>query len=814
MNNNTQTHPETTRQPATGGEKIKFPILAPLFVAILLLLCVFTLAIYNLQQRHITNEVRARLDGIRGFFNEQLATDARLLDAIISFIENDPNLQSIWLTKDRNVLLDYTTPLFEKFRRDYGITHFYFIDTDNTCFLRVHNPASFGDRIDRFTLLGAARSKKPSWGIELGPFGTFTLRQVHPWFVNDTLVGFIELGEEISHITPQLKKGFDADLVFLIKKSFLTRDGWEQGQEVMGQSGNWDLMPDRVIVDSTIPVIPPEFIQFAGIPHEQHKDQFASTTFNGSTYRAGCVQLIDAAGHSVGDILVIRDISKGEASLRMLLATVATTCFFVGTLLVSLFYVHITRIEKRLINVHSSLRTEIDKRKKAESELRRHRDHLEEIVKRRTAELETTNKHLQREITERKNAEQALRKSEQRFKQVAECAGDWIWEVNVEGLYTYSSPIAEKVLGYKPEEIVGKKHFYDFFAPSVKESLKKSAMEAFSGKESFRGFVNPVVHKNGHTVILETTGTPILDDKGNLHGYRGADRDITEREMAEHRRAELLEQLEKTNQRLQQEITQRKEADKNLEKANTDLESTVMQLSQSNRHLREFVHLAAHDLKTPLRGIGTLAQWLLQDYHDKFDDQGRQEVELLVRRVERMDKLIDAVLQYSTLVRNGQNEHQVDLNLLLKVVLDKIQPPQNIKITINKDLPNIICNEEHIIQVFYNLISNAVEFMDKPQGRIIIDCTEEAGFWRFSVSDNGPGIAPKHFERIFRLFQILGDHDQFETTGAGLTVAKRIIELYGGRIWLASEAGLGATFFFTLPQQPAAVPQTPQPAAS
>ncbi len=138
-----------------------------------------------------------------------------------------------------------------------------------------------------------------------------------------------------------------------------------------------------------------------------------------------------------------------------------------------------------------------------------------------------------RDVTERKSEEEKLRKSEERFRQIAESAGEWIWEVDADGLYTYSSPAIEKILGYKPHEIVGKKHFYDFFAPDVREELKEAAFENFARKESFRGFVNPNVHKNGNIVIMETNGMLILDEEGNLSGYRGADTDITERRRAE-----------------------------------------------------------------------------------------------------------------------------------------------------------------------------------------------------------------------------------------------------------------------------------------
>ena len=137
------------------------------------------------------------------------------------------------------------------------------------------------------------------------------------------------------------------------------------------------------------------------------------------------------------------------------------------------------------------------------------------------------------DTTERKHAEEALRENEKRFKQLAESAGEWIWEVDADGLYTYSSPVVEKILGFKSKEIIGKKYFFDLFPPDVREDLKKGVFETFAGKESFKNFVNPNVHKNGSLVILETSGIPIIDDKGNFLGYRGADTDITERKQNE-----------------------------------------------------------------------------------------------------------------------------------------------------------------------------------------------------------------------------------------------------------------------------------------
>ena len=138
------------------------------------------------------------------------------------------------------------------------------------------------------------------------------------------------------------------------------------------------------------------------------------------------------------------------------------------------------------------------------------------------------------DVTDRSRAEQSRRESDERFRQVAENAIEWIWEVDTNGVYRYCNPMVQQVLGYAPEELVGQKHFYDLFAPSMREDLRNVALAAFASKEPFRNFVNLNVHKNGSIVVMETSGAPVLDDAGNLLGYRGTDLDITARREYEH----------------------------------------------------------------------------------------------------------------------------------------------------------------------------------------------------------------------------------------------------------------------------------------
>lgn len=137
------------------------------------------------------------------------------------------------------------------------------------------------------------------------------------------------------------------------------------------------------------------------------------------------------------------------------------------------------------------------------------------------------------DITDRKQADEALKQSELRFKQISEHSGEWIWEVDPTGLYTFSSPVVKETLGYEPEEIVNKKYFYDFFKPDIREDLKQAALSVFNRKEAFENFTNSNIHKSGREVILSTSGIPMLDSNGKLTGYRGVDTDITKRIMAE-----------------------------------------------------------------------------------------------------------------------------------------------------------------------------------------------------------------------------------------------------------------------------------------
>lgn len=253
-----------------------------------------------------------------------------------------------------------------------------------------------------------------------------------------------------------------------------------------------------------------------------------------------------------------------------------------------------------------------------------------------------------------------------------------------------------------------------------------------------------------------------------------------------------LQQTTTSIENLHREIAERKKA----EQRQTQL---LEELGRTNQELRDFAYIVSHDLKAPLRGIKILVKWLVKDNTDNLDKKSRQNMNLLTRRVERMQNLINGILQYSRTGHVREEMVNVDLNELVQDIVESLAPPETIKVTIENSLPTIHAEPTKLLQIFQNLLSNAIKYMDKPQGRIRVNAIPHEDHWEFSVADNGPGIAKEHFETVFQMFQTLVPKDQYESTGVGLTVVKKIIEMYDGRIWLTSQPGEGTTFHFTLP---------------
>jgi PAS domain S-box-containing protein len=233
---------------------------------------------------------------------------------------------------------------------------------------------------------------------------------------------------------------------------------------------------------------------------------------------------------------------------------------------------------------------------------------------------------------------------------------------------------------------------------------------------------------------------------------------------------------------------------------NEELLNSNTQLKRLNEELRQFAHVVSHDLKAPLRAIVTLADFIALDHKDGLGSSGKKQLNLLKGRTKRMGDLIEGILQYSQVEIEMSSSSKIEVQTVVRLVLSTLAPEKHINITIQSDLPVINADNIRIQQVFQNIMSNAIKYCNQNEGKIELGCTDADDFWEFFIKDNGDGIDEMHHERIFKIFQTLKPRDEMENTGIGLTITKKIIERYGGSIWLKSSIGLGTTFYFTLPK--------------
>ncbi len=251
-----------------------------------------------------------------------------------------------------------------------------------------------------------------------------------------------------------------------------------------------------------------------------------------------------------------------------------------------------------------------------------------------------------------------------------------------------------------------------------------------------------------------------------------------------------------------EDTTKRRRAEQELAEYHQQLEKIVKkrtrQLEIANRELKDFAYIVSHDLKAPLRAISQLAGWIVEDHQDVLNDDGREQLELLLNRVKRMHSLIEGILQYSRIGRVRETVTEIDVAEMLNELVEFIGSPDHVNVIWDPDLPVIWAERVRIFQLFQNLLSNSIKFMDKGDGLVRVSCQNLGGFYHFSVADNGPGIKEEYFDKVFQIFQCLAPRDEHESTGIGLSLVKKIVELYNGEIWIESTVGQGAIFHFTL----------------
>ena len=373
-------------------------------------------------------------------------------------------------------------------------------------------------------------------------------------------------------------------------------------------------------------------------------------------------------------------------------------------------------------------------------------------------------------ITEIKRAERRLKSNEERLKDLIESTSEWIWETDDKGAIIYSGAGIKSILGYEVKEVLGRE-----VSGIMPEGESKRFMECLvnvkrTGKP-FSRFVTFGFHKNtGSKVIIESNGVPVYDEIGVFKGCRGASRDIT-----------------------------------GVKTAQESLDRMVEELRRSNVELERFAYVVSHDLKEPLRMVASYVKLLQKRYRDKLDKDADEFIDFAANGAERMSRLIDDILEYSRVSTRGSEFEKVAVKEVIARVLDILRfkiKDSGARINVEGDLPEIIADPHQLTQVFQNLLENAVKFSrtGEPEIKISAEISEDTVCFR--VADNGIGIKKDYAEKIFDVFQRLHSMDEYDGTGIGLAIVKKIIERHSGNIWVESPGeGFGSVFVFTIPHK-------------
>jgi two-component system sensor kinase FixL len=373
-----------------------------------------------------------------------------------------------------------------------------------------------------------------------------------------------------------------------------------------------------------------------------------------------------------------------------------------------------------------------------------------------------------RDITERKRAEEELRETEERMRSIVDHVIDGIISIDEFGTIESFNPAAEKLFGYATSDVVGKNVKILMPEPFHGEHDGYLANYLGSGVAKIIGIGREVIgrRKDGSTFPMDLAVSEF--HLGQRRYFTGIVRDISERKQSE-----------------------------------TELRKAIDELARSNLDLEQFAYVASHDLQEPLRAVSGCVQVLKKRYEGKLDARADELIAHTVDGARRMQTLIEDLLSYSRLSTRGKAFETCDCNAILDQALRNLEVAikESGAVVTSEKLPVVKADPSQLAHLLQNLLSNAIKFRSPQSPVIHVSVRRDGNSWLFSVKDNGIGIQPDYFDRIFVIFQRLHTRNEYAGTGIGLAVCKKIVERHGGHIWVESDPGSGSTFFFTIPDR-------------
>ncbi len=382
--------------------------------------------------------------------------------------------------------------------------------------------------------------------------------------------------------------------------------------------------------------------------------------------------------------------------------------------------------------------------------------------------------NLQSELKTRKQLEAEL----ERLVQVLEASQDYIGLVDTAGKVIWNNPQMKQIRGITDDRDPVHLSIVNYYPNWAYKIITEEGIPEAMAQGSWLG----------ETAILDREGQEIP---------------VSQLILA-HKSADGIEYIST----VMRDLTKQKQTEKSLQErvlelkwVNQELLKTTTLLKKRNQELDRFAYVTSHDLKAPLRAIANLATWLGEDLAGEIPEENQQQLQLMQSRVQRLEGLIQGLLEYSRVGRKNNLVKTIDVGNLVKEVVDSLSPPPEFSIFVAADLPTIKTEVVLLRQIFSNLIDNAIKYHPQKSGKITISAQNKNDFYEFAVSDDGQGIDPQYHERIFTIFQTLQARDIFESTGIGLSIVKKIVEDRGGVVRVESKLGEGSTFFFTWRKQ-------------
>ncbi len=324
---------------------LRVRLLAPLLVGLSVLLAVLIAGVIHAQKQQFRKKVEGSISELSGVFQDELRHDSELMQATLEALSRNRALGDAFQARNRKALITETAPLLQRLRAEFGITQFLLITPDRECVLRAHRPELHGDTIDRYSLLQCARSGEPFSGLELDPNrGLFSLRVLVPWYIEEDLIGYLELGKDIDPVQARMRDELGTDLFLLIEKNRLHRASWEEGMRGFGRTPAWDQHATVVVSDQTLPFVPEAVSSYLN-QHEPTAATIIPIHEKHSYFEGRFLAIDDAAGHRVGWIAVLMDFSEYRSSLNQSIWFVTVLCIVLASALGTIFFLISGRIE-------------------------------------------------------------------------------------------------------------------------------------------------------------------------------------------------------------------------------------------------------------------------------------------------------------------------------------------------------------------------------------------------------------------------------------------------------------------------------------